>query len=562
MLNKHHLLRFFPFLGWPRPTLQSMRKDAWAGTSVGLVLIPQAIAYATLAGMPPETGLYAALVPCVIGVLFGSSPLLSVGPVAMTSMLVFGSLSALSEPGSPLWIAMAVWLAVYSGLIQLAIGAFSLGRIANLVSQPVVTGFINAAAVLIIASQLPALFGAELSGGWLASAQRAIHAPGTFLSLLIGVSAILLLLVFKRKRPTWPGILIVTIIGVLLGWAVDLGSAGVRVVGPIPAGLPAPAWPAAISFEHHQELWPAALVLALISFTEAMSSCRVLARRRREQWDENQELIGQGLAKVASAAFGSFPVSGSLSRSALNAYAGAVSAWSSLFTALCVMAGLLFLTDWVAYLPRPVLAAMIIVPVAGLIDIGAMWRLFGVSRSDALIAVATFGITLFSMPRLHWGVFAGIGLTMASFLFRYTRPRIVTVSLHADGSLRDSARFNLPPLAQDVLAVRMDSELNFLSSPALERFVANQLRRNPQVRRLLLCAGSINSVDATGVDTFQSLQTVVINSGVKLYVSNIKQQVWQVLDAAGVISSLPEGHIFQTDVEAVNALKDDDAQPF
>jgi SulP family sulfate permease len=555
MPSRSRLSRFLPFLNWPRPTMQTLRRDAWAGTSVGLILIPQAIAYATLAGMPPETGLYAALVPSVIGILFGSSPLLSVGPVALTSMLVFGSLSAMATPGSAQWTALAVWLAIYAGVIQFALGAFSLGRIANLVSQPVLTGFINAAAVLIIASQLPGLFGLDLSGDWGLGLNRALGSPATLLATGMGLGAILALVLFKRFLPAWPGILLVTIAGIALSRGLGYEAAGGEVVGAIPPGLPLPSWPAAISFESHQELWPAALIVALISFTEAMTSCRVLARKRQELWDEDQELIGQGMAKVAGGMFGAFPVSGSFSRSALNLYAGAVSGWSTLFSVLCVVAGLLFLTGWVAYLPRPVLSAMIIVPVFGLIDFRAMRRLFSISRDDGAIALVTFTVTLFSTPRLHWGVFAGVGLAMVSYLYRHTRPRIITVSLHEDGTLRDCARFGLPPLAPDVLAVRVDSALNFLSGSSLERFIAMQLRQHPGTRRLLLCAGAINSIDASGVDTFQSLQAMLQGAGVELYASNIKKQVWDVMEAAGLIKALRADHIFQTDRQAVEALQ-------
>lgn len=534
--------------------MADLRADAWAGISVGLIMIPQAIAYATLAGMPPETGLYAALVPSVIGILFGSSPLLSVGPVALTSMLVFGSLSTMSTPGSPHWVTLAIWMAIYSGLVQLALGAFSLGRIANLVSQPVLTGFINAAAVLIIASQLPALLGLELQGNWNVILQQALQSDAVRLSSAMGLGCVLALILFKRYLPRWPGILIVTVLAIIASMLAGYQEAGGAVVGRVPSGLPLPSWPEAISFERHQELWPAALVVALISFTEAMTSCRVIARRRKELWDEDQELIGQGLAKISSGLFGAFPVSGSFSRSALNLYAGAVSGWSTLFSVLCVAGGLLFLVEWVAHLPRAALAAMIIVPVFGLIDLAGMRKLLSLSRDDAAVALVTFGVTLFSAPRLHWGVFAGVGLSMGSYLYRHTRPRIITVSLHEDGSLRDDQRFALPPLAPDVVAVRVDAALNFLSASALERFVSNLLRAQPQVRRFLLCAGAINSVDATGVDCLQNLQTQLAGAGVELYVSNIKKQVWDVLDAAGLLASLPPDHIFQTDRQAVTAL--------
>lgn len=553
-MSAFRLSRFFPFLNWPRPSLSELRADAWAGISVGLIMIPQAIAYATLAGMPPETGLYASLVPSVIGILFGSSPLLSVGPVALTSMLVFGSLTPLSTPGTPHWTTLAIWLAIYSGLIQLALGAFSLGRIANLVSQPVLTGFINAAAVLIIASQIPALIGLDMEGSWGLILQRALQSESVRVSTLMGLGCMLGMILFKRYLPRWPGILIVTVLAIVASIVTGYQHAGGAVVGQIPSGLPSPSWPAAIPFERHQELWPAALVLALISFTEAMTSCRVIARKRKELWDEDQELIGQGLAKISSGLFGAFPVSGSFSRSALNLYAGAVSGWSTLFSVLCVAGGLMFLIDWVAALPRAALAAMIIVPVFGLIDIAGMRRLIALSRDDAAVALVTFGATLFSAPRLHWGVFAGVGLSMGSYLFHHTRPRIITVSLHEDGSLRDDKRFNLPPLAPDVVAVRVDAALNFLSASSLERFVGGVLRHQPGTRRFLLCAGAINSIDATGVDCLQNLHLQLAGAGVELYVSNIKKQVWDVLDTAGMIASLPADHIFQTDRQAVSAL--------
>jgi sulfate permease, SulP family len=545
-------------LHWQRPTADSLKRDAWAGISVGLVLIPQAIAYATLAGMPPETGLYAALLPGVIGILWGSSALLAVGPVALTSLLVFGSLSPLAVPGSAEWVALAIWLSLYSGVIQFTLGVFRLGQIGNLVSQPVVTGFINAAAIIIIISQLPALFGAPdlLSGNFAGVIDRLVASPSTLLATTaFGFGALALLLVFKRFLPKFPGILLVTILGIAASWAFDYVAHGGAIVGTIHAGLPPLLSPSSIPFDRHRELWPAALILALISFTEAMSSCRVLARKRQEQWDENQELIGQGLAKVASAFSGAFPVSGSFSRSALNLYAGATSAWATLFSALCVLFSLLYLTDLIYYLPRAVLAAVIMVPVFGLLDFSAFRRLFSISRSDGMVAIVTFAVTLLSVPRLHWGVFAGIGLTMVLYLYRRTHPRIVEVGQHNDGTLRDRSRFDLPPLAPDLLAVRMDAALNFLTAAALERFITERRRKDQCVRRVLLCAGSINDIDTSGVDTLESLHTTLRSEGIDLYVSAIKKQVWDVLDKAGMIGMLGSDRIFATDREAVSIIR-------
>lgn len=546
-------IRSMPFLHWPRPTLDSIRRDAWAGLSVALVLIPQAVAYASLAGMPPETGLFAALLPSIIGVLWGSSSLLAVGPVALTSLLTFGSLAPMATPGSATWVALAIWLALYSGIIQFALGVFRFGRIANLVSQPVTVGFINAAAIIIIVSQLPALFGmsgmAE-NGYW--NGLRAIWQEP--MSILIpaafGIGSLLLLLGLKRYFPAIPGVLLVTVAAIAASMAIGFVNYG-EIVGEIASGFPPLVIPPAIPLSSHQELWPAALVLALISFTEAMSSCRVIARKRNERWDENQELIGQGLAKVASGFSGAFPVSGSFSRSALNLYAGATSGWSTLFTALCVLLCLLFLTDLIYYLPKPVLAAMVIVPVFSLLDFSAFRRILAVSKLDGVIAVVTFLVTLFSMPRLHWGVVAGVGLTMASFLYRRTQPRIVEVGLHEDGTLRDRARFHMPPLVPDVLAVRLDAALNFLTAASLERFISERCQQNPQIKRVLICASGINDIDMTGVDTLELLRTSLMNDGVELYLSAVKKQVWDVLEKAGYIEALGGEHFFATDAAAV-----------
>lgn len=549
--------QLFPFLRWRRPTLLTLKQDAWAGTSVGLVLIPQALAYATLAGMPPHTGLYAALLPSIVGMLWGSSALLAVGPVALTSILVFGSLSSMATPGSTEWVALAIWLALYSGMIQFLLGVFRMGKTAYLVSQPVVTGFINAAAVIIILSQLPRLLGADVfpsrlfvAGGELLSLNR-----GTAITAAFGCTALVLLLGFKRFTPRLPGILIVTVLGILASRAFNYAGHGGAIVGELPSGLPTLSLPPAISFDSHQELWPAALIVAVISFTEAMSSCRIMARRTNERWDENQELIGQGLAKMTSGFSGAFPVSGSFSRSALNIYAGATSAWSSIIAALCVLVSLLFLTDFIYYLPYSVLAAMIVVPVLNLLDLAAFRRLMRISRDDALVAAVTFVVTLSFTPKLHFGVFAGVGLTMVSFLYRRSHPRIIEVGHHPDGTLRDRRRFDLPPLAPDVLAVRMDSALNFLTAATLEQFVTDRCGANPRIRRVVLCANGINDIDATGTETLESLHRNLQGAGIDFYASAVKKQVWDVLERAGFIGALGDDHYFATDIQAIRGLQ-------
>jgi SulP family sulfate permease len=547
--------RYFPFLRWPRPTRSTLTRDIWAGISVGLVLVPQSLAYATLAGMPPYTGLYAAMLPAIVGMLWGSSALLAVGPVALTSILVFGSLSSIAAPESAEWVALAIWLALYSGLIQLLLGLFRLGSIVNLVSQPVVTGFINAAAVIIMLSQLPQLLGVQfLLQNWSSPANFVSILPGTGISAAFGCAALVLLVGFKRYAPRLPGVLIVTVMGIVGSRLLDYAKQGGAIIGELPSSLPSLSFPPAIPLASHRELWIAALILAVVSFTEAMSSCRVLARKQNERWDENQELIGQGLAKLTSGFSGAFPVSGSFSRSALNLYAGATSAWSSLVATLCVLFSLLFLTSFIRDLPYAVLAAMIMVPVFNLLDYPAFRRLFRISRDDAAIAIVTFVVTLLFSPRLHFGVFAGIGLTMVFFLYRRAHPRIIEVSMHGDGTLRDRARFGLPPIAPGLLAVRMDSALNFLTAAALERFIVDRQRHDPTLRRVLLSASGINDIDASGVDMLESLIQTLHAQDIELDIAALKKQVWEVLERAGFMERIGIEHLFGTDREAVNAL--------
>lgn len=552
-----NILCLFPFLNWPRPTLNSLKRDAWAGITVGLVLVPQAVAYATLAGMPPQTGLYAALLPSIVGLLWGATPLLAVGPVALTSLLVFGTLAPMAKAGSDEWVSLAIWLSLYSGLIQLVLGLFRQGRIANLVSQPVIVGFINAAAVIIIISQLPALFGVSLS-----SFLSVENISGLFSGILyapitigFGGATVLFLLCLKYFFPKFPGILIVTVIGIILSIVFDYSGHGGEVVGFIPAGLGGLSLPSMISFEQHRQLWLGALILALISFTEAMSSCRMLARKNKEQWNENQELIGQGLAKVTSAISGAFPVSGSFSRTALNLYVGASSAWSTLFAALCVLLSLLFLTPYLQYLPRSVLAAVIIVPVFSLIDYKSIRRLFAISKMDGVIAVVTLLITLMTAPQLYWGIAIGVAITITYFLYRHAQPRVIEVGLHSDGTLRDRSRFDLPRFVPNILAVRLDSGLDFLSSVALERFINTHCRQDKTIRCVLFCAGSVNNIDASGVETLESIHATLRNEGIDFYICTIKKQVLDVLDRTGFLNTIGTENIFNTDLLAFHALQ-------
>jgi SulP family sulfate permease len=401
-----------PCLAWPRPDAVTWRADLVAGATVAVVAIPQALAYAQLAGVPPHLGLYAAFVPTVIAALCGSSAQLSTGPVALTALLTAASLSALAQPGTPAWVALAVVLALGSGLMQVAAGFAGLGRLLARLPASLMLGFVNAAAVVIVLSQLPAMLGiAAPGGGGVIPALRALwvgvgdaHAA----TAAFGLASALALLALRRVSPRLPGALVVSLAAIAASAALGYHEAG-AVVGDLPAGLPVPAVPV-LDPSSAAMLLPAMALVALVSAIEVTSSARVIAARTGTVWNVNQELVGQGLAKLAAGVFGAFPVSGSFSRSALNLSAGARTAWSSIVSAALVAVALLFAAHALYHLPKAVLAALIVTAVAGLLTPREFLETWRVSRADAGIAGVTLAATLLSAPRIHYGLLTGLAL--------------------------------------------------------------------------------------------------------------------------------------------------------
>lgn len=551
------LKRLLPFLAWPAPTRASLRADLVAGTSVALILIPQALAYAQLAGVPAYWGLYAAMLPAIIGALFGSSAWLATGPVALTALLSAASIAPFAAQGSDAFLAHTIALALLSGLIQLAFGLARAGVLFNLLSHPVLMGFINAATLLIALSQLPTLLGIKTQSGshflydtWRLGARMGeTHLP----SLAFGLAAIAMLLVFRRLLPRLPGMLVTVAALTAASYFGGFTAAGGRVVGAIPQGLPVLALPA-LDFEMLQNLIPAAFVIALISFMEAMSSARVIAAKTRTDWNENQELIGQGLAKIAASLCQSMPVSGSFSRSAILHQSGGKSGWASVFSALLVLLTLLYLTGLLHHLPLPVLAAIIMVAVLNLANPGAIRRAWRASRDDGAAAIGTFAATLLFAPNIQNGILTGILLSLALFLYRGMRPRAIAVGLHADGTLRNAARFALPPLHPLIGILRFDVALNFVNAATFEDAVLKLERERAGIRFLLVAAGGINELDASGAETLFSLAERLRADGVTLVISAPKKQVADVMERIGLDTAIGRDNIYSTDRFAIDGL--------
>ena len=539
-----------PFLRWPRPSAALLRGEAMAGLTVGLMVIPQGVAYAQLAGMPLVTGIYASMLPALVAVLFSASARLSVGPTALTSLLIYASLSPLAAPASPEWVELAVWLALLSGGLQVVLGAARFGWLLNLVNSPVLMAFTQAAAVLIISSQLPALLGFRV--GW----AEMLSAPSIdALAAAFGLAALALLVLARRWRPTFPTVLVIVVAAAALSWALGHESRGGAVVGPLPGGLPAayiPGWP---GWQMLGQLLLPTLVITLVSFLETAASAKVDSQRKGERWDQDQDLIGQGLAKIASGFSGAFATSSSFSRSALNLYAGAQTGWATVFSVVVVLVALLVFTPVLRHVPQAVLAAIVVAAVVGLLKPREFLRLWHISRVEAVIAAITFGITIAAAPALYWGVLSGVLMALSYFLYQRLHPRIIEVGLHADGSLRDRHLWALPALAPHTYALRMDAGLDFATASQFERNVTEYLTAHPHTRHVCLFAHAINRMDATGAEAFARLVSQLHQRRVTLHLAGMKLPVEKMLHAAGALAPHPLLHTYRTDAEALAALR-------
>ncbi|WP_048439015.1 SulP family inorganic anion transporter [Caenimonas sp. SL110] len=542
------LHRWFPFLKWPRPDAALMRNEIIAGITVALVMVPQCVAYAALAGMPLVTGLYAGLLPPLVAVMFGSSTRLSVGPAALTCILTATSLTGLAEPGSAQWVALAVWLAIMSGVIQFALGAGGFAWVLNLVSSPVLLGFTQAAALLIIASQLPMLIGVK--GSLVALLNHPAIDVG---ALAFGVCSFLMLVAGKKYAARVPMVVVVMAAAGLVSWLSGYSTHG-AIIGALPSQLPSLYWPGWPGAETMSALIVPAIVISLVSFLETASSAKIESQRDGKRWNDNQDLLAQGLAKLASAFSGSFPTSTSFSRSAITLYAGGKTGWATIVTVAVVLLSLLFLTPLLYHVPKAVLAAVVVAAVAGLLKPRALPQLWNLGRVEALIAIATFAVTLLTSPRIYWGVLTGVLLGLAHFLYHRLHPRIIEVGLHPDGSMRDRHLWKLPPLAAGMYALRMDDELDFASASAFERAVIEQLSAHPDVRDVALFAHPINRIDATGVEVFKQVRALLRERGVTLHISGIKLPVEKVLLRAGALDDSPLLRMYRTDGEALAAF--------
>lgn len=541
------LTKWVPALGWMRgyDARRDLAGDVSAGLTVAVMLIPQGMAYAMLAGLPPVIGLYASVVPLLVYALLGTSRQLGVGPVAMVSLLVATGVGALAEAGSSEYVLLAVVLAGMVGVLQLAMGVFRLGKLVTFLSHPVISGFTSAAAIIIGLSQLKHLLGASIPRSahlheLLLNASRAL--PDTSLpTLAIGAVAVVILLVLKKRAPRFPGALTVVVLGTLVTWGFGLHEAGVAIVGDVPAGLPTPSVPG-FDLAKLSALLPTALVISLVGFMESISVAKAFARKNRYEVDANQELVGLGLANVAGFFFGGYPVTGGFSRTAVNGQAGARTGLASAITAVVIGVSLLFFTPLFHFLPNAVLAAIVMTAVFGLVDWKEAKHLWHVKRPDAVLLGLTFVVTLF--VGIEEGIAAGVVTSLAFFVHRSTRPHHAVLGRLPGTTLyRNVRRFDEAEELEGVKIWRFDASFYFANADYF-RDQVDRLLLDGETRALVLDASGINDLDASAESMLQDIHTRLQGAGIALFVANAKGPVRDVMARGGFTEKLGEAQFF------------------
>ncbi|MDH3269809.1 MAG: solute carrier family 26 protein [Gemmatimonadota bacterium] len=543
--------------------------DLTAGATVGVMLIPQGMAYAMIAGLPPVYGLYAALVPLAIYALMGTSRQLAVGPVAMVALLVADGVAPLAAGQADRYLMLAVLLSALVGAIQLGMGLLRAGFLVNLLSHPVLAGFTAAAAIIIGTSQLGGLTGLDISKGPVH--QMLAAAVGEWGSLeastlTVGLGAILAGLALKRWAPKLPGPMIVVAVGTLASWAFSLSRHGVQVVGEVPSGLPMPTVPglwgaagnAGLAPGDFTALLPVALAIALVGFMESIAVAKVYASRYRYDIDPDQELKALGLANIGGAFAQAFPVTGGFSRTAVNAQAGARSQLSSLVSAGVIAVTLLFLTPLFYHLPNAILAAIIVVAVAGLVDVKGAKALWRVDRRDFALMVATFTATL--LLGIEEGILVGAALSVTVLLQQIAQPHVARLGrLPGTDHFRNLARHSDARVEEGMAILRVDASLFYGNAEAFRDEARHAFADTETVdpsgtqRTLILDAYPVNRTDSTGLHMLHALLDEIHGAGGRVFLSGVKGPLHDKLLVGGIVDRIGPEHFFPDVASAVEA---------
>lgn len=533
------MAKFFPIAQWARRyDSGDLRPDLLAGLTVAAMLVPQVMAYALLAGLPPQVGLYAATIPLLVYAVFGTSRQLAVGPVAILSLLTATALAPFAEEGTGAYLAAAAILALLVGAVHLVVGFARLGNLVSLLSHAVLVGFTSAAAIIIGFSQVRHILGVTIARQehFYDTVREVFASLGDTnqATLIVGVLSLAVLRILKRTAPRLPAALIVVVASILAAEVLDLSSQGVSLVGTIPDQLPFFSIPTGKG-SLFLDLLPSALLITLVGFMESIAVARVYARRNKYSLDPNQELIGLGAANVASGLFGGYPVAGGFSRTAVNDSAGARTPLASIISALLVLFTLAFLTPLLASLPNAALGAIIISAVIGLIDIKEMRHIAEVKRSDLISLVVAFAATL--ILGIELGIAVAVVTSMLVVLARMSMPhKAVLGKIEGTSTYRNVDRFTDAATDTGTTILRIDAAISFINASNIKSYVLEQAREvlpHPDPT-LVLDASGINDIDATGADMIRELLDEMAELGVAMHLSEVKGPARDVLQRSGL----------------------------
>ncbi len=552
------LRKTFRIAEWlPNYDSQKFGGDLTAGLTTGVMFIPQGMAYAVIAGVPPIYGLYAGVIPLLIYPLLGTSKNLSIGPVAIDMLIVAAGVSLLAEPNTDRYITLTILLTMMAGGMQLLMGSMRLGSVLNIFSRPVIAGFTLAAPLIIAFSQVNNLFGIELSQTQyifviieeLISAFDQIH----WQTFTWGIIAIAAMAIVRYVKPIFPISVVILSISILLSWMVGANQLGIQLVGDIPTGLPALSLPE-INFNNMRELLPTALTLALVQFMSVASLGQTFAKRHNYIIDANHELVAIGASNFFGSFFKSIPVSGSFSRSAASEQANVQTPLANIITSVVIIATLLFLTPIFYYLPMPILAAIIIVSALNLIDIGELIFLYKTKYSEGLIAIFTAGCTL--LIGIQEGILLGVVASMIHMLYKYSRPNVAELGIIPGTRLFKNLERN--PEAKPInglMILRVDASFSFVNADFFRDYIIEKSReRNQSTRYVIIDGSTINTLDTTAIEKIKSMVGTLDNWDIELYIAGLKGPIRDVVDKSGLRDFMGKDHFYRDPHEAVSYI--------
>lgn len=552
------LLKFFPFLSWKSMVnRRTVRADLIAGLTGAIIVLPQGVAFAIIAGLPPEYGLYSAIVPAIIAALFGSSYHLISGPTTAISIVVFTTISPLATPLSPEYISMVLTLTFLAGFFQLALGVARLGALVNFVSHSVVVGFTSGAAVLIATSQLSNIIGVTIP-----KQHSFIHIWGEVFSRLseanlyvfsIAIFTLFVAVIFKMLLPRWPGMLLAMIVGSVMALFLGAKEHGVSLVGALPAHLPPLSHPD-LTTASLRQLAPAALAVAMLGLAEAVSIARSVATKSEQRIDSNQEFIGQGLSNIVGSFFSSYAASGSFTRTGVNFSAGAKTPMAAVFAAVSLAVILLLIAPLTAYLPIPSMAGILMLVAYSLIDMYHIKRIIRTSRPEAVILLTTFLATLF--VELEFAIYVGVILSLLLYLNRTSHPHFVTMVPNPESSRRSFINILHMPMPEcpQLKVIRIDGSIFFGAVNHIAEEIDKLRKQNPEQCHILVIGSGINFIDVAGCEMLATEAHSLHMTGGKLYLCGLKSEVLEVLRRGGYLKKIGEENIFRSKTVAVRNI--------